>query len=145
MTVAFLGPVSDEAAQRAWATVPRYASHAIEASLGKLAAMGNPRRPSALSVLVEQGHDELCALIAALRAPAWEAAGARADDRPALPHITIARPSRAASDVERRAALEWALAQPPIDARIALTEIVLFTWSTDRSERQFRAVETRKL
>jgi RNA 2',3'-cyclic 3'-phosphodiesterase len=145
MTVAFLGPVSDDAARRAWAAVRAVGTHAVEASLGKLAAMGNPRRPSALSVVVEQGHDELCALIAALRGPAWQAAGARPDGRPPLPHITIARPSRAATDRERRAAVEWALAQPPVNQQVRLTELVLFTWAVDRRERQFRAVEKRTL
>ncbi len=145
MTVAFLGAVGPEAAERAWATVLGYQSSPIELSLGGLRAMGNPRRPSALSVLVESGNDRVAALIAALRGPACAAADARPDDRPPLPHITIARPARDASADERRAAVEWARAQPPVNAKVVLDRLVLFTWATDRRERQFRVVHQQLL
>jgi 2'-5' RNA ligase len=145
MTVAFLGAVGPEAASRAWATVLGYQSSPIELALGPLRAMGNPRRPSALSVLVESGNDRVAALIGALRGPACAAADARPDDRPPLPHITIARPSRSASAEERRAAVAWALAQPAVGAKVVLDRLVLFTWATDRRERQFRIVEQKPL
>jgi 2'-5' RNA ligase len=145
ITVAFLGQVAAEAASRAWATVLGYSSSPIELSLGGLRAMGNPRRPSALSVLVESGNDRVAALIATLRAPACAAADARPDDRPPLPHITIARPSRSASAEELRTAVEWARAQPSVGAKVVLDRLVLFTWATDRRERQFRIVERKPL
>jgi RNA 2',3'-cyclic 3'-phosphodiesterase len=145
MTVAFLGAVSQDAAERAWATLQGYRSSPIELSLGGLRPMGNPRRPSALSVVVEAGNDRVAALIATLRAPACAAAGARADDRPPLPHITVARPSRSASAAELRTAVEWAQAQRPVGAKVVLERLVLFTWAADRRERQFRVAAQQPL
>ena len=140
MTVAFLGAVPQDAAERAWATLQGSRSSPIELSLGGLRPMGNPRRPSALS-----GNDCVAALIATLRAPACAAAGARPDDRPPLPHITVARPSRSASPAELRTAVEWAEAQRPVGAKVLLDRLALFTWAADRRERQFRVVAQQPL
>jgi 2'-5' RNA ligase len=145
LTVAFFGPVEEPAARRGWDALAMHRSPPLEIVLGGLAPMGNPRRPSALSVVVTEGHGPLVALIAALREPACRAAGAKQDDRPPLPHITVARPLRNATDAERREAIEWARSRRAVDARVALDRLVLLTWAPDRRERQFREVAERPL
>jgi 2'-5' RNA ligase len=145
LTVAFFGPVEEPAARRGWDTLGAHRSPPLEIVLGGLAPMGNPRRPSALSVVVTEGREPLVALIAALREPACRAAGAKLDDRPPLPHITVARPLRDAADAARREAVEWARTRPAVNARVTLDRIVLLTWATDRRERQFREVATLRL
>ena len=71
-------------------------------------ALGNPRKPSALSALVGEGQEPLSEMIAEARAPLLAAADAPPDDRPPLPHMTIARIQRRAKGAERREALRWA-------------------------------------
>ncbi|HHH29547.1 MAG TPA: hypothetical protein ENK57_14535, partial [Polyangiaceae bacterium] len=114
MTVAFLGGCGRERAEAAFATASGHTLSAFAVTLDRLAPMGNPRRPSALSVLVARGHDEAATVMSLLRPAMWEAAGAKPDTRPAKPHITVARPPRKAGAKERPAAVEWATSKPPI-------------------------------
>lgn len=144
LTVAFLGPVDEPAARRAWAVAEQAAARPFPVRLGGLVALGNPRRPSALSVVIEQGADDLVRFLAAVRDDVCRAAGAQLETRPPLPHVTVARPARDCADAERRTAIEWARSRPPVDASLVLDRIALFTWATDRRERQFRTVAERR-
>lgn len=145
LTVAFFGRVSEEAARRGWAAADPTGHPPFRVRLGSLAPMGNPRRPSALSLLLDEGRDEAVRLIEALRDPVLAAAGARPDRRPPKPHVTVARPRRKASKPERREALAWAAAQPPVNAALTLEQLALYTWSDDRPATLFRIVDTRPL
>lgn len=145
ITVAFLGRAGEERALRAWEVVRDLRCEPIEVTLAELKGFGSSRRPSALSVTIAEGHDEVAALIARLRGPMIEAAGARPDDRPPLPHLTIARPSRGATPAVRKEAVRWAESKGAVNARVVLDSIALFTWSEDRKERQFRAFRKRAL
>lgn len=144
ITVAFLGACGEQRARQAWSEAEqqlhRRPAAPLVATLGGLAPMGNPKRPSALSVVLEAGAEPVAELMGSLREAAWRAAGARPDPRPPLPHITVARPPRRASATQRRSAAEWARAHPPIGARITLDEVALLTWAHDRRVRQFRIV-----
>ncbi len=144
-TVAFLGGCAPERAQRAWATADRLGSSSFGVALGGLKALGNPRRPSALSVVIDQGQRQAAALIESLRAPMIEAAGARPDPRPPLPHITVARLGRKATARQRRDALSWVESTPPVGAELTIDRLCLYTWADDRSIRQFRKVEEHRL
>ena len=140
LTVAFLGPVGAERAAAGWQQIT--SDHpAVEVSLGAVEPMGNPRRPSALSVIVADGFEVVADLVSALRDPILRAAEARPDTRPPKPHITVARPARNARGPARRAAIDWARARPSVGARVTLDRIALYTWAADRRERQFRIVE----
>lgn len=141
MTIAFLGRCGPERGRAALATAEGHALRSFRVRLDRLAPMGNPRRPSALSLLVTDGHDQAVALMNALRPAMWEAADAEPDTRPAKPHVTVARPPRHASPDERRAAIEWAASQPPVGEMLTIDRICLYTWSDDRRLRQFRVVE----
>lgn len=145
ITVAFLGSCGEPRARLAWEHVVEHQqqllTEVIPATLGGIEPMGNPRRPSALSVLLDQGSRPVAELIGTLRDGAWSAAEARPDRRPPLPHITVARPRRRANGAERRAALRWAREQPKVDASITLDRLALMTWAKDRQLRQFHAIE----
>ncbi|MBW2524862.1 MAG: 2'-5' RNA ligase family protein [Deltaproteobacteria bacterium] len=147
ITVAFLGSCGPEAARRAWSAVTEELHRGVrpvaplQATLGGVEPMGNPKRPSALSVVLSEGARPVAELMEALRHGAWAAADARPDRRPALPHITIARPKRKASGSERQDALRWAAELPAVGVGISLDRVALLTWAEDRRLRQFRAVE----
>src|SRR5690606_3047912 len=131
------GRAGEEAARRAWAIAEAYPGPALSVTLGGLLPMGDPRRPSALSLALT---DEATALIRALRDPMIAAAGARPERRAPKPHVTVARPKRAASPREREEAVAWAKAAPPLGLPVVLDTLALYTWSDDRAVRQFRAV-----
>lgn len=145
VTVAFLGSCGEAGARRAWDRVVAELRHRqprpMTVTLGEIVPMGNPKRPSALSVVIAEGAAPVAELIGALRPEAWSAADARPDDRPPRPHITVARPRRKASGAERKAAIRWATDQPPVKADVTLDRVALLTWAEDRRARQFRAVE----
>jgi 2'-5' RNA ligase len=145
MTVAFLGGVGEQAAERAWAVTEGFDHAPITVRLSGLAPMGNPRRPTALSVLLGEGRDETIRLIAALQDPMLEAAGAPPARRSIKPHITVARPPRKANAAMRKRAVAWAESVPPIDTEVTIDRVALYTWSTDRRERKFRVVHERAL
>ena len=145
LTVAFLGPVDEAAALAAWALHGAWREGAIPASFGALVAMGNPRRHSALSALLDRGWDEACALIEALRAPMLEAAGSRPDDRLPKPHVTFARPRQRATREERQAGIEWAAGIALQDVECVFEELCLYTWSHDRQRSLFRVAASARL
>lgn len=141
MTVAFLGACGSGRAKAAFATAEGHDASAFRIELDRLVPMGDPRRPSALSALVAEGHDEAVAIMDTLRPTMWRAAEAKPDGRPAKPHITVARPPRRAGASERRAAIEWAASKPPIGVTLTIDRLCLYTWSEDRRLRQFRVVD----
>lgn len=146
VTLAFLGPVGAQAARRAWEVVGRVAGfREVTGSFSGVEALGNRRKPSALSVIVAEGATALGAMIAQSRASILEAADAPPDDRPPLPHVTVARIQRRAGGAERRAALRWAKAIDLQGVSFVITSVALYTWSSDRQERLFDIVERRDL
>lgn len=143
ITLAFLGPVSSDAALAAWRVVATAAMAPLHGVLGGLAGFGNPRAPSAFSLEVE--GDALREAIGVWRGPVATAAGVRPDDRPPRAHCTVARPRREAGHAERRAGLEWARSKTPLGIPIVLDRLALYTWSADRRARQFAIVMERRL
>jgi 2'-5' RNA ligase len=140
VTVAFLGGVDEGAAHRAFVLATRWPTGPIDVRLGRLRALGNRRRPSALSATFAEGAELVASGISAVRDPMLAAAGARPDRRPPLPHVTLARIARGASASERRAALAWAEALELRAPRLLLDRIALYTWAADRRERLFDVV-----
>lgn len=146
VTLSFLGSVTDEAAHQAWTHVGNFDSlQAVTGSFSGVEPLGNPRKPSALSAIVQDGKDPLTEMIAEARGPLLAAAGAREDPRPPLPHMTVARIQRRASGRERREALRWAQAIDLSGVTFRAESIALYTWASDRKERLFRIVERRAL
>lgn len=140
-TVSFFGSVPEADAQRAWSLVPDLVSaEAVAGSFVEVKPLGNPRKPSALSAMIGHGRKPLSEIIEGARAPLLEAAGAPADDRPILPHMTLARIQRRASSAERRVALRWAQSLEVAEASFVVSSVALYTWAEDRRERLFQIV-----
>jgi len=143
LTVAFLGACGQDAARAAWSVVRTMEPPDFDVTLGGLVPMGNRKKPSAIAVGLERGREAVAAYMTRWRGELLAAAGARPDGRRARPHITIGRPPRTIVPEGRAAIVDWARAYPPIGASVNLNRLALYTWSDDRSVRQFSAVETR--
>ena len=142
VTLGFLGSVQEAEAQKAWALIDGFASfRQVTGSFSGVKPLGNPRKPSALSAIVDTGGDALSEMIVVSRSRLLEAAGAPCDTRAPLPHMTIARVQRRATADERRAALRWAGELDTSKARFTASSVALYTWSDDRQSRLFRIVE----
>ncbi|MDH3484967.1 MAG: 2'-5' RNA ligase family protein [Myxococcales bacterium] len=145
-TLSFLGSVTEADARSAWSRVPDLVrSEAVAGSFDEVRPLGNPRKPSALSAMVGEGREPLSAMIARARTALLEAAGAPPDDRPPLPHMTLARIQRRASSGERKAAVRWAQSLELGDTSFLASSVALYTWADDRRERLFQIVEQRAL
>lgn len=143
-TIAFLGDVGEARARAAWEALA-WPQRTFAVELAEVAAMGNARRYSALSVLIARGGRELEACMGERRAAAARAAGIEHDARPPKAHITIARPSRSATKDQRHAGLAWAGSLRLAGVPIGLEQVALYTWSDTRSDPcapQFRRVIT---
>ncbi len=145
LTVAFLGACGEQRAASAWQQLDDFAAAPIGITLGGLEPMGNRRRPSALSAVVNQGRQAIIELTLALRGPLISAAGAKSDERPPLPHVTVARPAKRCSSAQRREAVAWARSKPAIGGAQTLDRIALYSWADDRRVRQFRIVAQHEL
>jgi 2'-5' RNA ligase len=146
VTLGFLGSVQESEAARAWALIGSFSSfRSVRGTFDRVKPLGNPRRPTALSAMVDDGKEALSEMIAEARAPLLEAADAPPDDRAPLPHMTIARIQRRAMRVERREAMRWAERLDVGSATFSARSVALYTWSTDRPDRLFQIVERREL
>jgi 2'-5' RNA ligase len=146
VTLGFLGAVQENLALRAWERIGDFRRfRPVEGSFTGVEPLGHPRKPSALSAIVDRGRKELSEMIAEARAPLLKTAGAPEDDRPPLPHMTLARIQRRASSAERREALAWAKAIDLDAVTFHAASVALYTWSNDRQERLFQIVEQLEL
>ena len=145
LTVAFLGAVSREAAHAAFARVGSFALAPCEVRLGPLVPLGRPARPSAFSALLSEGREVVEQAMSDARGALFAAAGARPDSRPALAHLTLARPQRRATDREVQAAAAWACGVDLGAPRVRLERIALYTWSADRAQQLFHIELTQAL
>ncbi|RMH03376.1 MAG: hypothetical protein D6702_06085 [Planctomycetota bacterium] len=145
LTLAFLGGCTEADAFRAWEENHCFDLGPIDATLGEVVPMGDPRRYSALSALLQRGRRRVEEAMGRCRARWLRAAGARPDHRPPKAHATLARPLRRAGAEERRRGLAWAASLDLAGVPVRLEELVLYTWATDRRERRFRCAAARKL
>jgi 2'-5' RNA ligase len=149
MTLAFLGGCGQAAAERAQAALDeqleRLKPAALDVSLGEVVPMGNPRRYTVLSALLNHGRTEATECLAALRDALTEAASGRRERRAPKPHVTLARAKGRATDADRRAGLVWAQALDLSHVAARLDRIALYTWHEPRRERLFRIVSERPL
>lgn len=142
LTLAFFGPVEEASARAAFDIAVSARLTPMEVQLGAIVALGSARRPSALGASLGEGNEELSRVLLRLRDPLADAAGARRETRPPLPHVTLARPRRRATPVERQAAVQWAESLELGAPRVRLARVALYTWAEDRSgPRQFRIVD----
>jgi hypothetical protein len=107
--------------------------------------MGNPRRYSALSALLQVGREEVERRIASVRDALTQAAGAPAETRTPKAHITLARPPRQAGPELRRAGLVWAASLQLAAVQLELSRVALYTRARNAGERLFEIVAQREL
>ncbi len=145
VTIAFLGGVEEADATRAWNAIAGETHPPLSVRLAGLEPMGNPRRPTALSVLLAEGNEEAARYMGSWGARLLDAAGKPPSRRPPKPHLTVLRPPRRAVDADRKAMVTWARAHRPIGTRLTLSEVALYTWSDRRSPLapKFRMVQRR--
>ena len=144
VTLGFLGAVQESDARKAWDRIGDFASfRGVKGSFSGVEPLGHPRKPSALAAMVDEGRDALSEMIAQARDPLLRAAGAPEDNRPPLPHMTLARIQRRASAAERREALRWAQALDLRGVVFTAAAVALYTWANDRHERLFQIIERR--
>lgn len=141
VTLAFLGPVDEEAAQAAFRLAERWHGPPVTARLGAVVPMGPPARPSALSALIEGDDGALSRAMSALARPMCRAADARRPKHPPKPHVTVARPMRRATETQRADALAWAASLRLPSDPVLLPSLALYTWNRDRRSQLFRVVE----
>ena len=141
LTVAFLGGVDEAAARAAFDQARAIPLAARTVRLGEVVPMGNARRPSALSARLHEGNDAVARAITAVRDAVCDAAGAPREQRPALPHLTVARPRRTATYDERKDAVRWAASLDLGAPDVVLDAVALYTWSNERRERLFTIVD----
>lgn len=143
LTLAFLGDVGEERARLAWAERWRLTPLGPSAcfDFGSIVGLGNCRRPSALSACLGAGEARLCAAIAEVRGAMQGAAGAEREQRPPLPHVTIARVRRSASEQEHGAALVWARGVDRSGLGARVEQIALYSAGNASGGRRYRSVE----
>jgi len=148
LTVAFLGNVGERRARVAFQALAPAAIGRFEILLGAIVPMGNPRRPSALSALIDPTDSEgrsIAERLAPARDVILDAAGLPPETRAMKPHVTLARVRRTAVMQDRQRALAWASGRDLASVRIGLDRIALYTGSRDRSARAYDIAESRAL
>lgn len=126
VTLAFFGGVGEARALAGWNALLQHPPPAARVTLGRLAAFGSPRRPSAYGFDLAAGHEALIAWMAAQRDCVIAAAGGPPEHRPPRPHLTIARPPHRAGARERRATGDWMRACTIPETCIALARVALY-------------------
>lgn len=143
LTIAFLGLMHPAAKLDIIQLIDTKSFAPFTISFGRLRPLPSERNVTALSFEIVRGHDEAARLIEAWRSPLLSKAGAKPDDRPALPHVTIARPQRIFGAAGRKAALAWAETIEPPEVELTINRIALYTWAMNRHERLFDVVYER--
>lgn len=106
-------------------------------TFSRLRALPSPERMSAISWELDKGKSEISTIIRQHRAGLLQAASARPDNRPPLPHVTVARPRRQDGIRAIQAAAAWLPTVPPPTGEFLVTGIALYGWAKDRTQRQF--------
>jgi 2'-5' RNA ligase len=140
ITLAFLGKVGEERALQSFAHAPGIPLSALSTSLGEVVALGARRRPSAFSALPIEQRAEIEVAMGAVRDVLCDAAGVARETRPALAHVTLARPTRRATSAEIALAKRWASTLTRAAPRVRIEHVALYTWSEDRARSLFRIV-----
>jgi 2'-5' RNA ligase len=141
LTLAFLGREESGRVPQLLDILRQVPYRGGSAGAGRLLALPRRRRFSALAFELADGGDPVAGLIGEWRPRLLEAAGRPADRRPALPHLTVARPDRRHPAFRSREILAWLDRLRPPPGRLEILPPALYGWSDQRPLRQFRRVE----
>lgn len=136
VTLAFLGACGEPAARSAWAVARgiNALTHGRPVHVTGWAVLGR----DALVVRVDDADHGLHHTIAAWRDRLRAAAGLTAEDRPPLPHVTVARLRQSARIRKTMAA--WATGAPAPGSRCLLSGVALYTRCETDTRHRFRQV-----
>lgn len=138
ITAAFLGPCGEADAIAVFEEAQAIEVPVVRGTLGRVAALGPPKRPSTLAALIEDGNEAFAQIMAARRDDWLRRVGKGPDRWPVLPHCTLARATRRATDPQREAALEWGHGLATSGVGFQVHPLALYTWSQDRKEQLFQ-------
>lgn len=127
VTLAFLSGVAPERAMAAWDAARAVPIAPMRVRLHRMIPLGPDEGWTALSATIGVGRDDVANAMLAVRDGATDAAGARRETRPPLPHVTLARLHAKASDAQRDAARQWADALSLDHIELHLKELALYT------------------
>jgi len=144
ITVAFLRDCGEARARAAWDAVEPYFDRPLEFTLAGVEALGNRWRPSAVGLASAQVDDEVSDFIGKVRDLATFKADVEPDTRAPRPHVTVIRPPKRGSLDEIQEILQWADRTAPLQLRLRLSTLALYTRSEERG-RQFRTVVEKAL
>ena len=139
ITVAFLGACGEDRARGAFARLDETLD--VEVMLERIHGFGGRRRPSAYSLVLGENNEVVVDYLRRWRDRLLLAANARPDPYEPYPHVTIGRPPRRAPPEIAQALRDWALSTPPLNRRVRLDAVALYTWAEDRRLRQFQVVD----
>lgn len=143
ITLAFLGRVAEVRAHNAWQHALTLPCPIFRVVPRRLVALGNPRRPSAFGAVVDDAEGSLAAFIGQHRDALRAAAGVEAEARAPLPHLTLARPPRAAGADIRERAREWVERTDMPTTTVELNRLALYTRAPDAQPSRFQRVAER--
>lgn len=137
VTLAFFGPARPERVEAVLHAMRAVPPAGAPVDFTRWRLLPDERRFSALALMPDDDGDPLRPLMENWRGVLLQAADALGDARPALPHLTVARPPRKLPHEERARLRQWALglAAPAVSGRPG--PLSLFTWAADRPRRQF--------
>jgi 2'-5' RNA ligase len=145
ITLAFLGKIDEARARASFTHAHPLPLVPLSTELGNVVALGGQRRPSAFSALPTRHRREIEAVMMATRDVLCDAAGCARETRPALGHVTLARPSRRASAHEVELARLWATSLDLQSPTIRIESVALYTWASDRTRTLFQIVLEERL
>ncbi len=146
LTLMFLGGCGETAAlaalQATHASLRATPSAPVTVTLSGVVPMGPKKEYTALSALLDVGRDEVTEHLRRHRDVAADAAGVRRDQRAPIPHVTLGRPQRRATEQDRVAGLEWAASLSLPNTPQVLSRVALYTWHPERRKALFRIVDS---
>lgn len=132
VTLAFLSGVAPERATAAWEAARTVRLEPMTVRLAKMIPMGPTDGWTALSATLGVGAEGVANAMLAVRDLATDAAGARRETRPPLPHVTLARLHAKASPEQRESARRWAESLSLEHVELHLKEMALYTGRRER-------------
>ncbi len=126
LTLAFLGPVAEAEAVRAWEAACGTVPGAMTLQPGALEAMGPPHRWSALAAMADTRDGRVASWAREHRGAVQRSAGATAEARPPRPHVTLGR-LRGRGHEAREEVLAWAASVDLTGLRWTVDRLVLMT------------------
>ncbi len=142
VTLAFLAAHDDPAEEKMVSILRGLSMSGLDITPGPFTALPQPRRFSAIAATIDTGRLELERQIARWMPRLCREAGASIDDRPPLPHITLARPTRRIRNDERDDVLDWIDDRPLDETPLTLAQPAIYRWAEKTSARRYQIVTT---